>query len=125
MTSKNEQRAARHACGIALAVLGFAAHADVDAPATAAQPAVQAEQVEVQPAAEAAATAPAASAPQTRLRFHRGSYKPGIEKLRVVRREDTVGNVAGQIALNVALAVLAGGVAVRGVSKDELGGATL
>jgi hypothetical protein len=123
MTSKNEQRTVRYACGIALAALGFAAHADAQAPETTPK---TVEQSVAQPAADPTApTAEATFAPQTRLRFHRGFYKPGIEKLRVVRREDTVGSVAGQVALNVAFAVLGGGAAVQGFSKDDLGGTTL
>jgi hypothetical protein len=115
MTSNNERRAARYACGIALAALGLAAHAEADTQAPTARPAAD-------------ASAPTAGAPaeaQTRLRFNRGFYKPGIEKLRVVRREDTAGQVAGQIALNVAFAVLGGGAAAQGFSKDDLGGTAL
>ena len=54
-------------------------------------------------------------------------YKPGIEQLRVVRRENTMNNIAGQVALNIALSVIAGGVSVgaQGFSKDDLGGTTL
>ncbi|WP_256221491.1 hypothetical protein [Variovorax sp. OK605] len=121
MISKKKQRAAMHACGIALAALSFVAHAEPDAaaPATLATeaPAAQA------PAEPVAASAPAL--PQTRVLFKLGVYKPGIEKLRVVRREDTVGHAAGQVALNVAFAVLAGGMAAQGFSKDDLGGTTL
>lgn len=115
MTSKNKGRAARYACGIAWGVLAFAAHAEADAQAPTVPPVADAAASSVDAPAEA----------QTRLRFNRGFYKPGIEKLRVVRREDTVGNVAGQVALNVAFALLGGGAAAQGFSKDDLGGATL
>ncbi len=139
MKSKKHTTAAWHACGIALTVAAFSAQAQTQteggaaseplpasAAATAADPA--AAQAPAAPAALAAVTeAPpeAPAAPQTRLRFNRGLYKPGIERLRVVRRENTVNNVAGQIALNVAFAVLVRGAAVQGFSKDDLGGDTL
>lgn len=64
---------------------------------------------------------------QTRLRFTRGVYKPGIERLRVVRREDTGNHIVGQVALNVATTLIAGRLAIgaQGFSKADLGGATL
>lgn len=123
-SNKQGRRAARRACVIALALAGLSAYAEPDAPAPAPQ------QQPAQAAAEAPA-APVAAAPpaaqQTRLRFNRGFYKPGIEQLRVVRREDTMGNVAGQVALSVALSVIGGGVSIgaQGLSKDDLGGTTL
>lgn len=125
MNSKKQQRrAALRACGIALAVAGFSAHAEPDAPAAAAQQ-QSAETVADAPTAPAAAAGPVA--PQTRLRFRLGTYKPGIEQLRVVRRENTMNNIAGQVALNIALSVITGGVSVgaQGFSKDDLGGTTL
>lgn len=116
---RTPSRAARHALGLTLAIAGFSAQAQTEAPSPAADP----------PAATASAPAPANAAidatQQTRLRFNRGTYKPGIEHLRVVRRENTISNVAGQVALNVAFAVLAGGVGAQGFSKDDLGGTTL
>ncbi|MFM9928068.1 hypothetical protein VLK31_34210 [Variovorax sp. H27-G14] len=126
MISNKKHRAALHACGLALAALGFVAHAEPDASAplarTAEAPVGEAPVAEA-PVTTSTATVPAA--PQTRVLFKLGVYKPGIEKLRVVRREDTVGRVAGQVALNVAFAVLAGGAGVQGFSKDDLGGTTL
>lgn len=68
---------------------------------------------QIQDAAPAPPAAEAPAAPQTRVRFDRGVYKPGIERLRVVRRENTVGPVAGQVALNVAFAVLAADLALN------------
>lgn len=62
--------------------------------------------------------------PQTRLRFQRGSYKPGIESLRVVKRENTTNLVAKQIAASVALSVFTGRL-IAGVddfSKNDLAG---
>jgi hypothetical protein len=97
-------------CGIALAIGGVSVHAaEPDAPAPSAPPVAE------------------ATAPQTRLLFSRGFYKPGIERLRVVRRENTGNYVAGQVALNVAFSLLAGGVAIgaQGFSKDDLAGSTL
>ncbi|WP_210392573.1 hypothetical protein [Variovorax sp. PAMC 28711] len=63
----------------------------------------------------------------TRVRFERGSYKPGYETLRVVRRENTAGNVAGQVALSVGLSLLTGNVSFggQGFSKDQLAGTPL
>lgn len=69
-----------------------------------------------------AADASAQSPIVTRVSFSRGNYKPGIEQLRVVRRQNTVNNVAGQVVLNVALIALTRGGAVQGFSKDELAG---
>lgn len=74
--------------------------------------------------AEAPATKSPESAPRTRLRFERGLYKPGIETLSVVRRENTMNNVAGQVAISVVTTLLSGGVAIggSGFSKNDLGG---
>jgi len=58
----------------------------------------------------------------TRVVFNRGMYKPGIERLRVVRRQNTFNNVAAQVALNVALIALTRGGALQSFSKDDLGG---
>lgn len=58
----------------------------------------------------------------TRVVFNRGTYKPDIERLRVVRRQNTVNNVAAQVALNIALIALTRGAAVQGFSKDDLAG---
>lgn len=58
----------------------------------------------------------------TRVVFNRGNYKPGIEGLRVVRRQNTFNNVAVQVALNVALIALTRSAAVQSFSKDDLGG---
>jgi len=105
-------------CGVALTVIGLSAHAEPDVPAPA-------------PVAAAAETPPTATpqqpVPQTRVRFNRGSYKPGYERLRVIRRESTIGNVAGQVALSVAVSMFTGRVSVgaQGFSKDELAGDTL
>ena len=64
------------------------------------------------------------AAPQTRLPFQRGSYKPGIESLRVVKRENTTNLVARQIAASVALSVFTGRLiaGVDNFSKDDLAG---
>lgn len=84
------------------------------------------------PPAEGAPLAPSvvpvvAEPARTRVPFHRGAFKPGFERLRVVRRENTANNVAAQVALNVGLSLLAGGVSFggRGFSKDDLAGVTL
>jgi hypothetical protein len=71
-----------------------------------------------------AATLPEA---KTRVLFNRGLYKPGIEQLRVVRRENTTNNVATQVALSVGLSLLSRGVAfgAQGFSKDDLAGVNL
>lgn len=58
----------------------------------------------------------------TRVVFNRGNYKPGIERLRVVRRQNTINGVAAQVVLNVALIALAGGGGVQGFSKNDLAG---
>lgn len=122
MISKKKLRVALHACGIALAALGCAAHAEPDVPPPPART-TEASVAEANVATAPVSMAPAA--PQTRVLFKRGVYKPGIEKLRVVRREDTAGRVAGQVALNVAFALLAGGAGAQSFSKDDLGGTTL
>lgn len=119
MKSK-KHNAAWRACGITLAIACLSAHAEPETPAAApaAPPASDA------PAAEAK---PALVAQQTRVRFNRGFYKPGYEHLRVIRREGTVGNIAGQVALSVAVSLLTRSVSVgaQGFSKDELAGDTL
>jgi len=138
ISKKQGARAAWRACGIALAVAAVSAHAETDAAAPADPQRSQATEAvagapavpvaPISPAAPVEAVAPAApAAPQTRVRFSRGMYKPGIEQLRVVRRENTMNNIAGQVALNIALSVIAGGVSVgaQGFSKDDLGGTTL
>lgn len=77
--------------------------------------------------ARADSTDAQASALQTRLRFDRSSYKPGIERLRVVKRENTINNAAAQVFLSVAASALAGGVSIggQGFSKDHLAGTDL
>lgn len=117
MNSKKRPHAA-FACVIALAISGFSAHA-VEPEASAA------------PSATAAADTPVPSqpsaAPQTRLLFNRGFYKPGIERLRVVRRDGTITNIVGQVALSVAVSMLTGTTTVgaQGFTKDNLAGDTL
>jgi len=128
MISTHKTRAAFTACSIAMATLGFSAHAaEPDAPARSAPPAAIAADILAPVQPSVAPTAEAAAAPQTRVRFNRAAYKSGIERLRVVRRENTGNQIAGQIALNVALSLIAGGVSVGGqsFSKDELAGTTL
>ena len=127
MISKKRPRAAL-TCGIALAVIGLSVHAaEPDAPAPSVQPAAIAADIPAPSPPSVAPPAEAAAAPQTRVRFNRAAYKSGIERLRVVRRENTGNYVAGQIALNVALSLIAGGVSIgaQGFSKDELAGTTL
>lgn len=58
----------------------------------------------------------------TPVLFNRGMYKQGIERLRVVKRQNTFNNVAGQVALNVALIALTRSAGAQGFSKDELAG---
>lgn len=109
-------------CGIALAILGFSAYAaEPEVPAPATESAAVAADTPAPPAE--AAPVPQ---PTTRLRFNRGLYKPGIERLRVVRREDTGNYIAGQVALNVATTLIAGRLSIgaQGFSKDDLGGVT-
>lgn len=64
------------------------------------------------------------AAPHTRLRFQHGSYRTGIESLRVVKRENTTNLVATQIAASVALTVFTGKLiaGVDNFSKDDLAG---
>jgi hypothetical protein len=109
-------------CTITLAFTALSVHAEPEAQPAAA------------PTSSVAAAVPANSAPatqdaalQTRLRFSRGALKPGIEGLRVVRRENTINNVAGQVATSVAASVLSGGIAIggNGFSKGDLAGTTL
>jgi hypothetical protein len=104
---------AAFACGIALATGGFSVHA-VEPEASAA------------PSTTTAADTPAVPS-QTRLLFSRGFYKPGIERLRVVRRDGTITNIVGQVALSVAVSVLTGTTTVgaQGFTKDNLAGDTL
>ena len=73
---------------------------------------------------ESAATRSTDNLPRTRLRFERGMYKPGIESLSVVRRESTLSNVAGQVAISVVASILSRGVALGGssFSKNDLAG---
>ncbi|WP_198086740.1 hypothetical protein [Variovorax sp. E3] len=124
MRSKKHNTAWR-TCGIALAVACLSAHAEPDtaAPAAAAAPAAPA--ATEAPAAESGK--PALPAQQTRVRFERGFYKPGYERLRVIRRDSTIGNIAGQVALSVAVSLFTGNVnvAAQGFSKDQLAGDTL
>ncbi len=74
------------------------------------------------PAAAAPSTPSAAAAPRivTRVVFARDGQKQGIERLHVVRRQNTMNNVAGQVALNVALLALGVGAAGAGFSKTDL-----
>ena len=104
---------AAFACGIALAISGFSAHA-VEPEASAA------------PSTTNAADTPAVPS-QTRLLFSRGFYRPGIERLRVVRRDGTITNIVGQVALSVAVSMLTGTTTVgaQGFTKDNLAGDTL
>lgn len=111
---------------MALAIGAFSAHAAEPDAAPSAAPSV----TTAADAPDASATpplSPVAPAVQTRLRFTRGVYKPGIERLRVVRREDTGNHIVGQVALNVATTLIAGRLAIgaQGFSKADLGGATL
>ena len=131
MHRSKKSRAILGACSAAaLAIAGCSVHAELETrasmpsreldPALVIAPA-SADSAEAQ--ASAAAEAPKeVSARQTRLRFDRGSYKPGIERLRVVKREDTFNNVAAQVFLSVAASALTGGVGIgaQGFSKDQL-----
>ncbi|HEY9239398.1 MAG TPA: hypothetical protein VIP10_11215 [Burkholderiaceae bacterium] len=79
-------------------------------------------------AQDAPLAAPAVAEPaRTRAPFRRWAFKPGFERRRVVRRENTANNVAAQVALNVDRSLLAGGVSFggRGFLKDDLAGVTL
>ena len=102
----------------------FAQPADtLPADASSAMP----EVVAPLPAAGEGASAPSADPIQAtppKVEFSRGSYREGIETLRIVRREDTSRNIAVQVGLNVALIALTGGAALsaRGFSKDALAG---
>ncbi|CAN7646755.1 MULTISPECIES: hypothetical protein [unclassified Variovorax] len=102
----------------------FAQPADtLPADASSAMP----EVVAPLPAAGEGASAPSADPIQATLpkvEFSRGSYREGIETLRIVRREDTSRNIAVQVGLNVALIALTVGAALsaRGFSKDDLAG---
>ena len=63
-----------------------------------------------------------------RMRFIRGTYKEGIEQLRIVQREHTSANIALQVGVNIGLALLTRstgtfGVAGQGFSKGDLAGA--
>lgn len=108
---------------LALAVAGCSTRQPVPPPSPE-QVAAMASELARQEArlAALAADSSAQSPIVTRVTFNRGNYKPGIEQLRVVRRQNTVNNVAAQVALNVALIALTRGGAVQGFSKDELAG---
>jgi hypothetical protein len=128
MTLKKQLHAA-FTCGMVLATGGFPAHAAEPEASVSATPSATAaaDAPATPPPPPAAPAAQEAAAPQTRLRFTRGVYKPGIERLRVVRREDTGNHVATQVALNVATTLIAGRLAIgaQSFSKDDLGGVTL
>lgn len=96
------------------AVADRAPEAPAEAGAAVAQPDVA--------AAAAPVPAPSADAPRivTRVVFARDGQKQGIERLHVVRRQNTMNNVAGQVALNVALLALGVGAAGAGFSKTDL-----
>ncbi|HWT21334.1 MAG TPA: hypothetical protein VN280_20730 [Variovorax sp.] len=117
---------------MALAIGAFSAHAAEPDAAPSAAPSVTTaadapDASATPPLSPVAPAAQEAAAVQTRLRFTRGVYKPGIERLRVVRREDTGNHIVGQVALNVATTLIAGRLAIgaQGFSKADLGGATL
>lgn len=121
--SFNTRQLISRACAVSLAINLISANAQLAAPESSAP-----SEPDLAPAPiPVSAAVPAQPAPQTRLRFDRGTYKPGIETLRVVRRESTMTNVAGQVALGVAVSLLSGGISFggRGFSKDELAGDTL
>lgn len=129
MTLKKQLPAA-FACGMVLAISGFSVHAaEPEASVSTASSAATAADAPATPPLPLPLVAPAAqeAAPQTRMRFTRGVYKPGIERLRVVRREDTGNHVAAQVALNVATTLIAGRLSIgaQSFSKDDLGGVTL
>lgn len=126
MTLKKQLHAA-FTCGMVLAICGFSAHAaEVEAPVSAQVPAAQPATADTPiPSQPPAVRAPEqAAAPQTRLLFSRGFYKPGIERLRVVRRDGTVTNIVGQVALSLAVSALTGTTTVgaAGFSKGDLAG---
>lgn len=113
-------------CGIALSILGFSAHAaEPEVPAT--QPATTVADTPAPTSSPVAQTSGQAGAPQTRVLFNRGFYKPGIERLRVVRRDGTVTNIVGQVALSLAVSALTGTTTIgaAGFSKNDLAGDTL
>ncbi|MGJ7526237.1 hypothetical protein [Variovorax sp. GB1P17] len=116
-------------CGIALAIgiSGSAHAAEPEVPAPATEPAAVAADTPVSSQPSAAPPVEAPAAPQTRLRFERGFYKPGFERLRVIRRENTANTVAGQIALTVAVTLLTGQLSIgaQGFSKDDMAGVAL
>lgn len=127
MIWKHTPRAA-FACGIALAALGISAlAAEPDVPKPSALPAALAADAPAPSQPSVSPPAEAQAAPQTRVRVNRAAYKSGVERLRVVRRENTGNNIAGQVALNVALSLITGGVSLAGqsFSKDDLAGTTL
>ncbi|WP_218508863.1 hypothetical protein [Variovorax sp. dw_308] len=117
-------RAVSRICAIALAITALSAHAETESPSRLAS---------LDPAATGAPIAAtptpgeANGAQQVRLRVEKGYLKPGYENLRVVRRDHTMNNVAGQVALNVALSLVTRSVVVTGsgFSKDDLAGETL
>jgi hypothetical protein len=127
MTLKKQLHAA-FACGMVLAISGFSVHAAEPETSVSATPSATAaaDAPATPPLPPVASAAQEAAAPQTRMRFTRGVYKPGIERLRVVRREDTGNYVATQVALNVATTLIAGRLSLgaQGFSKDDLGGVT-
>ena len=124
-----KQLHAAFTCGMVLAISGFSVHAAEPEAAVSATPSATtaADAPATPPLSPVSPAAQKAAAPQTRLRFTRGVYKPGIERLRVVRREDTGNHVAAQVALNVATTLIAGRLSIgaQGFSKDDLGGVTL
>lgn len=120
----NSNGSARRVCARGMSRLAFAlalafglgaASASAQSVATAAGP-VEAASPAVQLAV------PPADAIVTRVEFQRGRFKPGIERLRVVRRQNTVDRAAGQVALNVALFAATGGVGMSAFSKHDLKG---
>lgn len=115
------RRAAVAALALALAACGTRQPAPPPSPEQLAAMASELARQEERLAALAADDS-AQSPIVTRVSFSRGTYRPGIEQLRVVRRQNTINNVAAQVALNVAFIVLARGAAVNSFSKDDLAG---
>jgi hypothetical protein len=62
----------------------------------------------------------AESAPH--VTFSRGTYREGIERLRIVRRENTANNIALQAAISIGVSLLSRGVVLgaAGFSKEDL-----
>ncbi len=102
----------------AIAIGNFAVHAEPNTSAPGRSTAAST------PMPDATDAATAEKSALTRLRFDRGAYKPGIEGLRVVRREATLNLLGAKVALNVAMSLLSGGVSLggRSFSKDDLEG---